>query len=106
MEFYLPSKNRSVYIGAHDMIEREKVLHLEMSPGSSGTTRQDGNWPRPKELDGLPVGVLVKYVDIANFPGRRLYKAVPVWLQFHDGDSSEGAKIYEKWYKSRQENGS
>jgi len=101
MEFYLPRLDRSMYFGAHDTHERLKVLHLELLPGSSGTSRDDGNWPRPEELNGYPAGVLVKYVHIANHPAGQSFEATPVVLQFHDGSSDEGAKIYQQWYESR-----
>lgn len=104
MEFYLPRVNRSMYFCAHDMLEREKILHLEMFPGHSGAPREDGNWPRPEELDGLPVGVLVKYVNIANHPAGQSFEATPVVLQFHDGGWNEGEKIYQQWYKRKKRN--
>ena len=70
-------------------------------PGNSGTMREDGNWPRPGELKGQPVGVSVCFVDIANAPANKAYEASPVLISFHDGDWHEGKKIYENWKHSR-----
>ena len=97
MEFYAPKLGRSVYFGSHDPANREKVLHLEMKPGISATMREDGNWPRPEELRGEPVGVVVSFVHFANSPAGKPYAAAPVLVQFHDGDWHEGQKIYGEW---------
>ena len=56
MEFFAPKLNRSVYFGAHDPANRPLVLRLELIPSNSATVREDGNWPRPSELKGQPVG--------------------------------------------------
>ena len=88
--------NRSVYLGAHDPASRAKTLRLELVPSNSGTTREDGNWPRPSELGGLPVGVSVCFADFPNAPAGKSYNAAPVLISFHDGDWHEAKKIYRK----------
>lgn len=97
MEFYAPQLKRSVYIGAHDRANRPGVLRLELAPSSSGTVREDGNWPRPSELRGQPVGVNVCFVDFANTPPNQTYEAAPVLISFHDGDWREAKRIYGQW---------
>ena len=61
----------------------------------------DGNWPRPDELNGLPAGVLIAFVEFANCPPGETFEAAPVVLQVHDGDWQEGQRIYRKWKTSR-----
>ena len=96
MEFSTPKLNRSVYVGAHDPANRPLVLRLELMPGNSGTVREDGNWPRPSELNGLPVGVSICFADFPNVPAGKTYEAAPVLISFHDGDWHEAQKIYKK----------
>jgi hypothetical protein len=88
---------RSVYIGARDPSDRKKYIRMELVPASSGTTREDGNWPRPEELKGLPVGVELSFVDEANLPGHKTYHAAPVFLRFLDGAGPEMRKAYAEW---------
>jgi hypothetical protein len=95
-EFFAPKLNRSVYLGVHDAAKRPITLRLELIPSNSNTVREDGNWPRANELRGQPVGVSASFVDFANLPAGRAYKAPPVLLSFHDGDWHEGRKIYQK----------
>ena len=73
------------------------MLHLELPPGYAQTPRWDGNWPRPKELGGLPAGVLISLVDFANHPLGQSYEAAPVVLQTHAGDWHAGQQIYRNW---------
>ena len=96
MEFFAPQLRRSVYIGAHDPANRSLVLRLELIPGSSGTVREDGNWPRPSELHGQPVGVSICFADFPNVPAGKSYQAAPVLISFHDGDWHEAQNIYKK----------
>lgn len=85
---------RAVYIGARDPSNRKQVIRLELKPASAGTPREDGNWPRPEELKGLPVGVELSFVEIASFPGRRVYQAAPVFLKFTDCENRELRKVF------------
>jgi hypothetical protein len=101
MEFFAPKPNRSVYIGVHDSSNRPTVLRLELIPGSSGVVREDGNWPRPHELKGQPVGVSACFVDFADAPAHKTYEAPSVLISFHDGGWREGRKIFQKWKASR-----
>ena len=101
MEFQNPGRRRSIYLGSHDPADRSKVLHLEMLPGNAATPRWDGNWPRFEELNGLPAGVIVAFVDFANHPPGKTYEAAPVVLQAHGGDWREGQRIYQTWKDSR-----
>jgi hypothetical protein len=94
MEFFLRKQNRSVYLAARGPVDRPRALRLELEPGSSETVREDGNWPRPEELRGLPAGVSVALVDFANAPARKTYQAVPALISFHDGDWREAKRIY------------
>ena len=103
VEFYSPKLDRSCFICAIDEKDRSKVVHLELSPSSSGPSREDGNWPRPAELNGLPVGVIFGFVEFANSPARKIYEPSPVMIRFHDGGWSEGKKVFEEW-KGRQGN--
>jgi len=91
----LPSARRSVYLGTRGPVTGERALHLELLPGNSGTTRWDGNWPRPEELKGLPAGVTLSITDFPNQPAGRTYDFPPVVLQFHDGDWRDGQRIHE-----------
>ena len=67
--------SRSVLIGARDPANRSLCLRLELTPSSSGTPRDDGNWPRPSELRGAPVGVELSFVDAKGGPVGKSYEA-------------------------------
>ena len=95
--FFSPKAGRAVYLGARDQANRKLYARLELLPASSGTTREDGNWPRPEELRGLPVGVELSFVDVANCPPHGRYEAAPVFLRFQDGDGSRMRKTHEAW---------
>ncbi len=95
--FTAPKLGRSVCIGVHDPADRALVVRLMLSPSSSGTPRDDGNWPRPEELGGLPVGVELSFVDTAGGPAKTDYSAAPVFLQFLDGSGPEMLKAFSAW---------
>ena len=95
LDLYQPKLDRSVFLAVRDDPMRAKVLHLELVPGSSGTTRWDGNWPRPAELKGLPVGVRLAFAEFSNVPAGKPWDASPVELQFHAGDWKEGQKLFQ-----------
>lgn len=99
--FSTPRLRRCVLIGARDPWDRDLVARLVLSPSSSGTTRDDGNWPRPEELHGLPVGVEFSFVDtVIHAPGRA-YSAAPVFLQFLDGEAADMARAFAAWTSTR-----
>ena len=77
MELSTRKLERSVYIGTRRSATGSKVLRLELVPGNSATVREDGNWPRPSELRGEPVGVSVCFVDFADAPAKTTYEAAP-----------------------------
>ena len=95
--FYAPGAARSVLIGARDPADRSLYLRLELIPASSGTTRDDGNWPRPSELRGAPVGVELSFVDCKGGPAGKSYEAAPVFLKFLDGGAAEMVRDYATW---------
>jgi hypothetical protein len=96
-ELYSPALRRSMYFGCHDRSgHRATALRLEMRPGVADTPRGDGNWPHAEELNGLPCGLMMSFVEFANHPAGKVYEAPPVILQMHDGDWHEGQKIYHK----------
>jgi hypothetical protein len=95
--FYAPGASRSVLIGAREPADRGLYLRLELIPASSGTTRDDGNWPRPSELQGAPVGVELSLVDVKGGPAGKPYEAAPVFLRFLDGGSAEMIRDYAAW---------
>ena len=86
--------DRSLCLGALDSSNRTLVIRLELVPASSGTLRDDGNWPRLEELRGLPAGVELSFVDIANCPAPRTYHATPVFLEFLSGGGPEMRKAH------------
>jgi len=61
---------------------RKTVIRLELVPSGSGTVREDGNWPRPAELHGMPCGVELSFVDVVGGPARRPYSTTPVLVRF------------------------
>jgi hypothetical protein len=97
MGFSSAKLGRSVCLGALDPSHRKLVVRLELLPSGSGTTREDGNWPRLEELKGLPAGVELSFVDIANSPARQTYRATPVFLEFVNGDGQEMRMTYARW---------
>jgi len=82
MEFSSASQNQSVVIAVTDPADRPKTLWFELLPGNSNTVREDGNWPRPDELRGLPVGVTAAFFEFANTPVRTRYTTSPVLITF------------------------
>jgi hypothetical protein len=101
MDLTSPQLQRSVYIGAHAPTNRSVVLRLELVPGNSQTLREDGNWPRPSELNGLPAGVSVCYADFPNAPAGQSYEAPDVLVAFHDGDWHAAQNIHNQWKASK-----
>ncbi len=95
--FYAPGASRSVLIGADDPADRGLYVRLELIPASSGTTRDDGNWPRPSELRGAPVGVELSFVDVKGGTAGKPYEAAPIFLHFLDGGGAEIIRDYAAW---------
>jgi hypothetical protein len=95
--FYAPKVSRSVLIGACNPAHRELYLRLELIPATSGTPRDDGNWPRPSELQGAPVGVELSFVDVKGGSVGRSYEAAPVFLRFLDGGGADMLRDYAAW---------
>lgn len=89
VELYSAKLQRSAYLGARDPSDRPKIARLELIPSNSATPRADGNWPRPEELHGQPVGVTFSFVDLANTPAGTHYVAAPVFVRFHEGDAQQ-----------------
>lgn len=77
---------QNVFIGAKMVDKRPYTLRMELFPGSSGVTREDGNWPRPSELKGVPAGVELSFVQQANHPAGQVYHAPSVYVQFISGN--------------------
>ena len=97
IELESPSGKRGFYVAAHDETARYKVIHLEMSPGVSGP-RSEGNWPRPEEGRGLPVGVKISLVHMPYQPGGQEFHASPVVVAAHEGGWQSAAGIYGRWF--------
>jgi hypothetical protein len=95
--FWAPKAARSVLIGARDPAARSLYIRLELVPASSGTPRDDGNWPRPGELRGQPVGVELSFVDAKGGPAGQPYEAAPVFLRFLPGGGAEMLKDFATW---------
>ena len=95
--FSSPKAGMSAYIVSYDPQDRKKVIRLELVPSGSGTPREDGNWPRPEELKGLPVGVELSFVDLAGCPAHKTYEAGPVAVSFRSGGEAEMRKWYSGW---------
>jgi hypothetical protein len=92
--FHSPKAHHSALLCARDPVDRDLWIRLELVPASSGTTREDGNWPRPDELDGQPVGVELSFVDPAVGPPGDAYEAAPVLLRFLGGGGPEMWRAY------------
>jgi hypothetical protein len=95
--FYSPKTSRSVLIGARDPADRSLYLRLELIPANSGTPRDDGNWPRPSELRGAPVGVELSFVDTKGGQIGKSYEAAPVFLRFLDGGGAKMIRDFASW---------
>jgi hypothetical protein len=90
--FQSPTPGPSVYLGAHDTVDRPLIAQMRLLP-SGASLREDGNWPRPDELRGLPVGVEFNFVDCNGGKPGKNYQAVPVVVRFHDGEWQNTQKI-------------
>lgn len=101
VDFACPGLTRSVCMGAHDSSDRPKALRLELIPGVSDTMREDGNWPRPPELKGRPVGISVCFADFPFAPANTTFEAAPVLVTFHDGGWSEAKQIFQTWKRPK-----
>jgi hypothetical protein len=86
--------SRSAMIRVEDPLNRKLYIRLEMKPATSGTARDDGNWPRPEELRGLPVGVELSFVDTVGGPAGKAYDAAPAFVRFLDGGGAEMRKAW------------
>ncbi|NCO92589.1 MAG: hypothetical protein COY42_02535 [Armatimonadetes bacterium CG_4_10_14_0_8_um_filter_66_14] len=95
--FHASKPDRSVLIGARAPADRSLFIRLELVPASSGTTRDDGNWPRPSELKGQPVGVELSFVDAKGGPAGKPYHAAPAFLRFLKGGGPEMQNEYATW---------
>jgi hypothetical protein len=93
---FSPRLNRSICLAVREPRDCPIVLRLELLPGSSGTTREDGNWPRPEELKGQPVGVSACFADFPNAPPGKKYKAPSVLISACDGDRHAARNTSEK----------
>jgi len=82
--------------------DRKLVIRLELVPASSGTAREDGNWPRLAELHGQPAGVELSFVDIADSPAGQQYRAAWVVLNFLPGGGQEMAALHNTWQSALQ----
>lgn len=98
LAFVAPKANRSALIGAVDAAKRDLVFRLELVPSSSGTPRDDGNWPRPEELNGQPVGVEMSLVDTSMGRAGDDHEAAPAFLQFCEGSDTGLRPAYESWH--------
>jgi hypothetical protein len=90
--FQSPNPVTSAYVGALDTDDRPLIAQMRLLP-SGASLREDGNWPRPDDLRGLPVGVEFNFVDCRGGEPGGNYQAVPVVVRFHDGDWKEARKI-------------
>ncbi len=97
--FRAPKADRAVQIGALDPTDRQLYVRLELVPSSAGTPRDDGNWPRPGELKGAPVGVELSLVDCKGGPAGKPYRAAPTMLKFLSGG---GPELLKEWATIRQ----
>lgn len=88
---------RSSLLGIRGGNDRDLFVRLELIPASSGNPRDDGNWPRPSELRGAPVGVELSFVDTKGGAAGASYEAEPIFLQFIDGGAEEMWKAYATW---------
>lgn len=84
-----------MYIGAHDQDNRAIVAQMRLLP-SGASLREDGNWPRPDELRGLPIGVEFNFVDCNGGKPGKNYQSAPVIVRFHDGEWLDTQKINNK----------
>ncbi len=92
--FAAPKVGRGVLIAARDPRNRELFARMELIPASAGTPRDDGNWPRPSELKGMPIGVELSFVDTKGGAVGRRYEAAPVFVRFVEGSAAELANEY------------
>jgi hypothetical protein len=93
--FRSPTPGPWVYIGAHDQDNRAIVAQMRLLP-SGASLREDGNWPRPDELRGLPIGVEFNFVDCNGGKPGKNYQSAPVIVRFHDGEWLDTQKINNK----------
>jgi len=96
---YNPQLKRGMYFASHDTVPRFKTVHFEMHPGN-GNGRPVSDWPRPEELNGLPMGVIANWVNFPYTEPGEAFESPPVVLQFHEGDWRQATKIYRKWFTS------
>lgn len=85
--FLAPRLGRGVLVAAREATSRPLFARLELVPSSSGTVRDDGNWPRAAELQGLPCGVELTFVDCAVGSPGASYEPAPVVVRWLDGPS-------------------
>jgi hypothetical protein len=100
VDIYNAKLNRGIYFANHDTVARFKSLRFEMQPAVAHQ-RPTGNWPRPEELRGRPMGVTVNWVSFPYIGPGETFEGPPVVVQFHEGDWHQAAMIYRKWFTSK-----
>ncbi len=101
VEFNSPKAGRSAFIGVDDAMGRALIARLELIPSNSATMREDGNWPRPDELKGIPCGVSFSFVDTEGTAAGSPYIASPVLVRFHGADPVEGHEFHRRRMRAR-----
>ncbi len=92
---YQPKNHSYVYFGTRDPEKRNVVFRLVLEPASSGTIRDDGNWPREEELEGIPCGVEASIVEFASSLIKSKYTTAPVLIKYGEGKPSD----ISHWHK-------
>ena len=71
---------------------------MAMSPGIA-ERRVDGDWPRPEELNGRPVGVTINWTFFPYTKPHEKFVGPAVVLRAHEGGWQESAAIYRQWFE-------
>lgn len=97
VSFYHEELNRGVYFANHDREIRSKIFRMALSPGTA-ERRADGDWPRPEELNGEPLGVTMNWTHFPYTKPGETFVGPTLVLRCHDGGWQESAAIYRQWF--------
>ncbi|NQU10988.1 hypothetical protein HQ590_09375 [bacterium] len=95
-----PRRRRAVYAAALEESPRVKGVRFALEPGGA-EQRVGGNWLRPDEVDGFPLGLTMNWVHYPYTRPGETFDSAPVVVRFHEGGWRQAAALYRRWFDER-----
>ena len=90
---------RALYCAALEKAPRTKLVRLALMPGVAHD-RKGGDWLRPDEVGGQPIGLTMNWVNVPHTPPGQTFVGPRIVLQSHAGDWRQSAALYRQWFES------